>query len=57
MLLWLEANAGTLAVLLALAAVVALIIYRQIKNKREGSSSCGCGCENCALRGKCGGNR
>ncbi|MBQ7625044.1 MAG: FeoB-associated Cys-rich membrane protein [Clostridia bacterium] len=55
MLLWLETNAGTIIVCLALAAVVALIVRGRIKNKKRGGSSCGCGCENCALRGKCGG--
>ncbi len=44
---------GWVAVLIILIAVVALIIYTLIKDKKEGRSSCGHGCQNCAMHGKC----
>lgn len=40
-------NIGTAATGAVLLAVVAAIIRSMIKNKKEGKSSCGCGCEGC----------
>ncbi len=53
MLSWLQANLGTILVVLVLAAIVALAIAKLCKNKRAGETSCGCGCANCALHDKC----
>jgi flagellar biogenesis protein FliO len=53
MLLWLETNLGTILVALVLIAIVALIVRKLIRDKRSGRSSCGCGCANCAMHGKC----
>lgn len=53
MLAWLTENIGTIVVSLILIAVVSLIVARMIKDKKQGKSSCGCGCENCAMHGKC----
>ena len=53
MLLWLKANLATIVIGLILAAVVALIIYRLVEDRRKGRSSCGCGCSNCAMQGEC----
>jgi hypothetical protein len=53
MLAWLTENIGTIVVSLILIAVVSLIVVRLIKDKKQGKSSCGCGCENCAMHGKC----
>ncbi|MDE6679545.1 MAG: FeoB-associated Cys-rich membrane protein, partial [Ruminococcus sp.] len=36
---------GTIVTALILIAVIALIIFRMIKDKKDGKSSCGCGCE------------
>lgn len=46
-------NIGNIAVIAVLAAVVALIIAGMVKNKKKGKSSCGCGCEGCALKDSC----
>ncbi len=46
-------NLGTIIVLAVLLAVLALIVKKMVKNKREGKTSCGCGCEGCALKDKC----
>ena len=53
MFAWLQMNLGTILVVLALLAIVVLIIRKLLKNKRTGQTSCGCGCEHCALRDKC----
>lgn len=53
MLAWLQLNLGTVVVVLALLLIVALAVWKLLKNKRTGQTSCGCGCEHCALRDKC----
>ena len=47
------ANIGTIAVLLVLFAVLALIAVRIIRNKKKGVSPCSCGCSSCPYSGKC----
>ncbi len=44
---------GTILVSSILIIIVGLIIYRQIKNRKEGKSTCGCGCSNCAMSEVC----
>lgn len=46
-------NIGTIIVLTVLAAVIALIIRKMRKDKKEGKASCGCGCDGCAMKDKC----
>ncbi len=53
MLDWLANNIGTIVVTIILAAIVAVIVYRMVKDKKKGKSSCGCGCANCPMSGKC----
>ena len=53
MLAWLTANLGTIIVTLILIGIVAAIIVKMIKDKKSGKGSCGCGCEHCAMHGKC----
>ena len=55
MLAWLADNLGTIIISLILIAVVSLIIVRMIEDRKSGKSngSCGCGCEHCAMHGKC----
>ncbi|MBO4680553.1 MAG: FeoB-associated Cys-rich membrane protein [Clostridiales bacterium] len=50
---WLTQNIGTILISLMLALIVGGIVYSMIKDKRKGRSSCGCGCANCAMAGKC----
>lgn len=53
MLQWLNANWGTLVICLILGAVIALIVLSLVKNRRAGRTSCGCGCADCAMAGRC----
>ena len=53
MLTFLQQNLATLLIGLGLLAIVALIILKMVKDKRSGKTSCGCGCANCAMHGKC----
>ncbi len=53
MLAWLNENIGTIIVSLILIGVVTTIIVRMVKDKKSGKGYCGCGCEHCAMHGKC----
>ena len=57
MLQWIGANIGTIALCIVLIAIVALIIRYLIRQKKQGKSSCGCGCAHCAMHGSCHQNR
>lgn len=48
-------NMGTIVVFLIVAAVIALIIFKLIRDRKNGKSSCGCGCESCANSKLCHG--
>ena len=53
MFTWLLENLGTIIVALILIVIVTLIIVKMIKDKKQGRSSGGCGCSNCAMSGTC----
>lgn len=53
MLAWISENIATIIVCAVLVAIVALIIVRLIRNKKQGKTSCGCGCANCPSAGIC----
>ncbi|MDO5311382.1 MAG: FeoB-associated Cys-rich membrane protein [Clostridia bacterium] len=57
MITWILNNISTIVICAVLAVVVALIMAHIIKNKRKGSSACGCGCSGCAMKGLCGGDK
>lgn len=50
---WLGANLGSIIVALIVIAIIAFAAYSLIKDKKSGKGSCGCGCANCAMHGKC----
>ena len=56
MLSWIAANLANIVIVLVLLLVVAGIIAKLIRDKKKGRSSCGCGCEHCAMRGECHGS-
>ena len=47
----------TILVSVILAAVVGLIVFSLIRSRKKGKTSCGCGCEHCAMRGSCHGDK
>ena len=53
MWIWLQNNAGTIVVGLLVLALVAALVWKQVRDKKQGKSSCSCGCGGCALRDKC----
>ena len=54
---WLSANLSTVIIFAILLAIVIAISVYLINQKKSGKSACGCGCENCALRGGCRGEK
>ena len=54
---WLAANIGTIIVALIVIAVIAFVVARMVKDKKEGKSSCGANCAHCACRGDCHNHR
>lgn len=48
---------ATVIISIILAAVIAMIIINMVRKKKQGVSSCGCGCSSCALSDECGKNK
>ena len=46
-------NAGTVVVTLALIGIVAAVLIKLRRDKRQGKSSCGCNCGCCPMAGSC----
>lgn len=53
MLQFLKDNLATILVSAAVLTVVVFVIVKLVRDKRKGKSTCGCGCENCAMKGDC----
>ena len=50
---WIANNLGTILAVLALIIIIAAIIIKMVKDKKQGKSGCGCGFESCAMHGQC----
>ena len=46
-------NASTIIVGAIVAAVIALIVVKMIKDKKNGKTSCSCGCGGCPMSDMC----
>ena len=53
MLNWISNNWGSILVVAVIICILALIIVKMISDKKKGKSTCGHGCANCAMYGKC----
>ncbi len=53
MLEFIISNIGTIIVLLVLAIIVGVIIYKMYRDKKQGKSSCGCNCASCPMSNEC----
>ena len=53
MIAWLSQNWGTLLVAAVVVAILGVVVWRMVANKRAGKSSCGCGCGGCAMKDQC----
>jgi hypothetical protein len=50
---WFVNNIGTIIVAIVLAGLLALLIVTLIRRKKQGKSSCSCGCASCPHSEKC----
>ncbi|MBR2384600.1 MAG: FeoB-associated Cys-rich membrane protein [Clostridia bacterium] len=50
---WIKQNIGSIAVLLVVITIIALIVVFRKKAKKKGKSTCGCNCSSCAGRFAC----
>ncbi|MGN0574742.1 MAG: FeoB-associated Cys-rich membrane protein [Ruminococcus sp.] len=53
---FLTENIGTIIVGAALLAVLALVIFKMVRDKKQGNFSCGCECSHCQNAAYCHGN-
>ena len=53
---FLKNNGGTIIVALILLLMLALVAIKIFRDKKKGVSSCGCGCADCPMSGKCHAN-
>lgn len=53
MILWLQQNWGSILVIGVIVAIVAAVIISRIRAKKQGKSTCGCGCSQCSMNGLC----
>jgi len=44
---------ATILVAAAMAVVIGAIVWKMIRDRKKGASSCGCGCESCPSAGAC----
>lgn len=57
MLTWISENIGTMFVSAVLILIIGLIIFKLIRDRKKGKSSCGCGCSSCPMNGSCHSNK
>lgn len=57
MLSWIVGNVATIVICLVLAAVIAAIVIKLVRDKKKGKSTCGCGCGGCAMKDACHGTK
>lgn len=53
MFAWLSENLATIIICAVLLAVVIAICVHLVRQKKQGKSPCGCGCESCGSCGQC----
>ena len=46
-------HAGTIIVTLILIGAVAAAVFRLVRDKKQGKSTCGCNCGCCPMAGSC----
>ena len=53
MFTFIQENLGSLLILLGVAVIVTLVIVSRIRAKKQGKSTCGCGCQSCPMADAC----
>ena len=50
---WLSQNWGNIVVLGVIALAVFAIVFSCVRKRKQGKSTCGCGCGQCAMKDIC----
>ncbi|MBR4719809.1 MAG: FeoB-associated Cys-rich membrane protein [Lachnospiraceae bacterium] len=53
MFIWIAENIGTIIVSAILIAIVTAVIFKMIKDKKNGITSCGGNCTHCSMCASC----
>ncbi|MBR6451200.1 MAG: FeoB-associated Cys-rich membrane protein [Lachnospiraceae bacterium] len=53
MFAWIVQNAGTIVITLLLVVIVALILLKLIRDRKQGRPSCGGNCASCSMCADC----
>ena len=56
-MIWIRENLGSIILLIFIVGLISAITVASIRAKKKGKSSCGCGCEHCAMKDKCHQNK
>lgn len=46
-------NIATIVVLLVVVAIVGLVVFKLVRDKKRGKTTCSCGCGGCPMRDSC----
>ena len=46
-------NIATIAVLLVVVAIVGLVVFKLVRDKKRGKTTCSCGCGGCPMKDSC----
>ncbi len=53
MLAWLSENMATIIVCAIVFGFFAVAVVRIVRDRKKGKNSCGCGCADCPMNGRC----
>ncbi|MBR5273428.1 MAG: FeoB-associated Cys-rich membrane protein [Clostridia bacterium] len=54
---WIVSNIASIIILLIVAVIVGAVVFKMIRDKRKGKSSCSCGCGGCPMSDSCHGKK
>lgn len=50
---WILSNIASIVILLVVAACIGAIVFKMVRDKKKGKSSCSCGCGGCPMSDSC----
>lgn len=54
---WLSANLATILIALIVAAILTAVAVHLVRTKKQGKSTCSCGCSGCPMSDSCHGGK
>ncbi|MBR5774334.1 MAG: FeoB-associated Cys-rich membrane protein [Clostridia bacterium] len=53
MLGWIASNLASIIILLVVVACIGTVVFKMVRDKKKGKSSCSCGCGGCPMSDSC----